>query len=49
MSWENLANYTVVDVAVMASLLIVSIGLAVAIVNGLRQLKGRSDKSSGAT
>ncbi len=48
MSWKNFAEYSVVDFAVMASLLIVSIGLVVAIVNGLRQLKASSDKSSGA-
>ncbi len=48
MSWENFAEYSVVDFAVMASLLIVSIGLVVAIVSSFRQLKGGSDKSSGA-
>jgi len=47
MSWVNSSEYTVVDFTVMASLLVVSIGLVVAIVNGLRQLKGGSDKSSG--
>ena len=40
--------YTVVDFAVMGSLLIVSIGLIVAIINGLRQLRGRSGKDPGA-
>ena len=51
MNWENIENYsyTVVDFAVMGSLLLVSIGLIVAIVNGLRHSRSRSDKGPGAT
>ena len=48
MNWEIIENYTVIDFAVMGSLLIVSISLIVAIFNGLRQSKGRSDKGPGA-
>ena len=48
MNWSSISDYTAVDFAVMAALLVASIGLVVAIVNGIRQLRGRSDRGPGA-